>query len=223
MGERDARLILVSDLGVLVKDAEDGSHDVFVQSIASGEPVAKRQSLGARQERTAGAVGDDRLGRRRAFRRIPRSHQRETPDRLYGFQGKDASYLPVDRRDRYLNFSRFDVGGVSDRSVGEKGLTAFLFSDRGLYSAGRGDSRRARRAPESWRNKVSGVPLQVEVTDSRGPGRQTRARQALRVGLRRNQTHHRRGRADRNLYGQCLRHQGRARRFAARLDDGKSP
>src|SRR5262249_31924599 len=35
----DTRLILVTDLGFIVKQAKDGSRDVFVQSIRSGLPV----------------------------------------------------------------------------------------------------------------------------------------------------------------------------------------
>ncbi|HEO65011.1 MAG TPA: hypothetical protein ENI73_03975, partial [Spirochaetes bacterium] len=36
----DQRLILVTDLGILVKDNVDGSHDIFVQSLHSGKPVS---------------------------------------------------------------------------------------------------------------------------------------------------------------------------------------
>src|SRR5207302_466922 len=48
-GGIDQRLILVTDLGILVKDSLDGSHDVFIQSIPQGEPVsgATVQVLGA--------------------------------------------------------------------------------------------------------------------------------------------------------------------------------
>jgi hypothetical protein len=35
----DRRLILVTDLGLIVKDNADGTHDIFVQSIKTGEPV----------------------------------------------------------------------------------------------------------------------------------------------------------------------------------------
>jgi hypothetical protein len=38
-GASDQRLILITDLGLLVKNNADGSHDVFVQSIRTGRPV----------------------------------------------------------------------------------------------------------------------------------------------------------------------------------------
>ena len=39
-GVESRRIVLVTDLGFLVKDAADGTHDVFVVSVASGTPVA---------------------------------------------------------------------------------------------------------------------------------------------------------------------------------------
>ena len=53
-GLSDKRLILITDLGLLVKDNADGTHDVFVQSIHDGQPVAGRARRGARQKRRAG-------------------------------------------------------------------------------------------------------------------------------------------------------------------------
>ena len=45
----DTRLILVTDLGFIVKRAKDGSRDVFVQSIRTGMPVdgARVEMLGS--------------------------------------------------------------------------------------------------------------------------------------------------------------------------------
>ena len=40
VGESDRRFILISDIGLLVKTNADSSHDVFVHSIASGQPLA---------------------------------------------------------------------------------------------------------------------------------------------------------------------------------------
>jgi alpha-2-macroglobulin len=34
------RLILLTDLGMIVKDSVDGSHDVFVESVRTGQPAA---------------------------------------------------------------------------------------------------------------------------------------------------------------------------------------
>ena len=64
----DTRLIVVTDLGMLVKKALDGSQDVFIQSIRTGKPVA-----GATVSVLAvnGAVRADHERRRhRAFPRV---------------------------------------------------------------------------------------------------------------------------------------------------------
>ena len=44
---RDQRLVIVTDMGLIAKRAADGTREVFVQSIASGLPVAGHTS-GAR-------------------------------------------------------------------------------------------------------------------------------------------------------------------------------
>ncbi len=46
----------------------------------------------------------------------------------------DVSFLPFGREDRELNFSRFDTSGLT--GIGPNDLTAFVFSDRGLYRPG---------------------------------------------------------------------------------------
>ena len=62
----DTRLILVTDLGFIVKRAKDGSRDVFVQSIRSGAAGRRRARRSGRQQRPAGARRDDRRHRPRA-------------------------------------------------------------------------------------------------------------------------------------------------------------
>ena len=49
--------------------------------------------------------------------------------------GDDLSFLPIEDMDRRLDYSRFDIGGdVNAASAGE--LSAYLFSDRGIYRPG---------------------------------------------------------------------------------------
>ncbi len=61
-GKRDKRLILITDLGVLVKDNADETHDVFVQSIQTGRPVpgAKIDILGKNGVSVFSAATDER-------------------------------------------------------------------------------------------------------------------------------------------------------------------
>ncbi len=164
---RDQRLVLVTDLGLVVKRAVDGSEDVFVQSVSRGEPVAGAivQLLG-RNGLALATRSTDAQGRAQ----LPsfRDAQRDREPALYLVRkDEDAAFLPVRRGDRLLDLSRFDVGGVSNAAEAGQ-LSAYLFSDRGLYRPG--DEMKVGlivRAAD-WGKPVEGLPLEAVVTDPRG-------------------------------------------------------
>ena len=170
LGDTDTRLILVTDLGVMVKESLDGSHDVFVQSTRTGDPVggARIQVLGKNGQPVADAVtAKDGHAGLPSFKDL----RREKEPALYLVtSGRDQSFLPIGRYDRMLNTSRFDVGGASEEptSGAARGLTAFLFSDRGIYRPG--DEIRVGVIVKNrdWSGKLAGIPLEAIVTDARG-------------------------------------------------------
>lgn len=167
LGEQDSRLILVSDLGIIVKDAAEGDHDVFVQSIHSGEPVggARVQVIGKNGQPVATTTTD---GEGRARVASFADFTREcSPVAYVVSKGRDTSFLPVSRRDRVLDMSRFDGGGVHDAERAQA-LTAYVFSDRGIYRPG--DEIRAGWVVRSsdWKRPLAGLPLTVIITDARG-------------------------------------------------------
>lgn len=166
-GVVDSRFVLITDLGLLVKDALDGSHDVFVQSIYSGEAVAnaKVEVIGKNGlpviTATTDADGHARLPNLASF-------VREKAPTLYLVQkGGDLSFLPFNRHDRQLMMSRFDVGGVGNAVNGDR-LTAFLFSDRGIYRPGEEIRVGMIVKPADWKTPLDGVPVEIEVLDARG-------------------------------------------------------
>ena len=166
-GVVDRRLIVVSDLGVLVKKSLDGSQDVFVQSIHSGQPVAGAsvEVLARNGQAVVSRVTD---GNGRASVPDLKSFERERQPVLYLVrQHGDTSFLPVSGSDRMLNFSRFEVGGVSNANDSSK-LSAYLFSDRGIYRPG--DEIRVGLIVKTadWGGKLAGIPLEAEITDPRG-------------------------------------------------------
>ncbi len=170
LGEADSRLVLVSDLGLLVKENADGTHDAFVTSIRSGEPVAgaRIEVLGKNGQRVLDATTDgEGHARLTTFKDL---HREKEPVLYLVATGKDQSFLPVGRGDRQLDTSRFDVGGVSEEATSgaAKGLTAFLFSDRGIYRPG--DEIRIGLVVKSkdWSGKLAGIPLQIVIADARG-------------------------------------------------------
>jgi uncharacterized protein YfaS (alpha-2-macroglobulin family) len=167
LGESDQRLILVSNLGVLAKENADGTHEVFVQSIQTGQPVAgaKVSLLGLNGLPVLSETTD---GQGHAqFPKVDNFTREKTPTLFLVTSGADQSFLPFGRRDRLVDTSRFDVGGVREEGP-TKGLNAFLFSDRGLYRPG--DEIRVGMIVKSrdWTGKLEGLPLEVVVTDARG-------------------------------------------------------
>jgi len=163
----DTRLVLITDLGVLVKHNRDGSQDVFVQSVASGAPVggAMVQVLGKNGVAIIGVEADGdghaRLPTLKDF-----DHEQE-PVVYLVTRGQDLSFLPYERRDRGLEFSRFDVGGVSTPETGEK-LSAYLFSDRGIYRPGDRIHVGLIVRSSAWEKDTEGVPIEISITDPRG-------------------------------------------------------
>ncbi|MGM3276374.1 MG2 domain-containing protein [Ralstonia sp. 24A2] len=163
----DTRLIVVTDLGMLVKRALDGSQDVFVQSIRTGRPVAgasvsvvaiNGQTLYTQTTTADGVVHFP------TFKGL----EREKRPKLYIVKkGEDLSFLPIANSDRQLDFSRFDVGG--ERNATNQGqLSAYLFSDRGIYRPGDQFHIGLIVRAASWARSPAGIPLQAEIVDPRG-------------------------------------------------------
>lgn len=162
------RLILITDLGLLVKDNNDSSHDVFVQSITAGTPVAKADVsiLGKNGlpvlTRTTDASG------RAHFPTLSDFTDEREPTVYLAKLGNDVAFIPFNNSDRQLNYSRFDIGGVYNYDQELQTLTAYLFSDRGIYRPN--DTAHigmiVKRAYAQ--SQPAGLPLEVMITDPRG-------------------------------------------------------
>ena len=166
-GVTDSRLVLISDLGLLVKDNADSSHEIFVQSISTGQPVAaaRVELLGrngiAVLSGTTDADGHAHLAETRDFKR------EQLPTVYVVRAGEDVSFIPFDRSQRFLNYSRFDVGGLNTRHQDQDQLTAYLFSDRGIYRPG--EAARLGIIVRRQDFAAAGqIPLEVQITDPQG-------------------------------------------------------
>ena len=163
----DTRLIVITDLGLVVKRNKDQSRDVFVQSLSGGAPLegVTLEVMGKNGEsvltRTTDAQGHAQLPDLKAYR-----NQRQ-PVLLLAKKGGDQSFLPLDYRVRPLDLSRFDVGGVSQAT--EAGaLSAFVFSDRGLYRPGELAHFGVIVRAAEFSKSLPQSPLEYEITDPRG-------------------------------------------------------
>ena len=167
----DKRLILVTDLGLLVKDNADQSHEMFVQSVTSGRPViGAKVTLQGRNglpllTRTTDAEGH-------ASFPITKGFANEQKPTVYVVKtAGDMAFIPFERPSRRLNLSRFEVGGVHGRhSNGDRNgerLGAFLFSDRGIYRPGELVNLGCIVKSEPL-NNIEGIPVEIAIRSPRG-------------------------------------------------------
>ncbi|MEP7352682.1 MAG: alpha-2-macroglobulin [Acidobacteriota bacterium] len=164
----DARLILVTDLGLIVKKASDGKRDVFVQSIRSGEPVegARIEMIGQNGEPVV-AVTTDGTGRAQ-MQKLPDTFRREkAPLMVLVQKDSDFSFLPLRANGRDLDLSRFETGGV-ENAVSAQQLSSYLFTDRGIYRPGETTHIGMITRTADWKSSLAGLPIDVEITDARG-------------------------------------------------------
>ena len=164
----DRRLILITDLGVIVKQSKDGSRDVFVQSFRTGEPVngARIQMIGRNGLPVQAATTDG--GGRAKLPKPPQELKRErAPMLILVERDDDYSFLPLSSGGRQLDLSRFETGGVENAESPQQ-LSTFLFSDRGIYRPGETTHLGLVTRTADWTGSLAGLPLEVEITDSRG-------------------------------------------------------
>lgn len=164
---QDTRLLLVTDLGLIVKRSLDGTQDVFVQSIATGRPVAGATvDVVARNGLTVLSQSTDASGRA-TFPKLDGLTRERAPMLYLVRKGSDMSFLPTSTRDRGLDYSRFDVGGAVNALQSGK-LSAYLFSDRGMYRPGETMHVGLIVKSANWIRTLEGLPLEAEVLDPRG-------------------------------------------------------
>jgi hypothetical protein len=166
-GVSTSRLILVTDLGVLVKKSVAGGFDVFVQSVHSGSPVggASVSVIGKNGLSVLSVVtapdGHAAVPSLEGFTR------EKTPQAFVVTRGSDMSFLPVQGQERFLNFSRFDIGGLY--GTADPGfIDAYLFSDRGIYRPGDLMNFGVIVKAGDWGKNLAGLPLELSVQDPRG-------------------------------------------------------
>lgn len=166
-GEPDTRFVLVTDIGIIAKKAVDGSQDMFVQSIRSGEPVsgAKVEIVGRNGQATMTET-TDASGHVR-FLHLNELRREKQPLMIVVSKDNDVSFLPINRYDRELNMSRFDVGGI-DNAISAQQLSSYAFTDRGIYRPGETAHIGIITRTANWAGQLAGIPLEAEITDPRG-------------------------------------------------------
>lgn len=165
--QMDARLVVLTDLGVVAKRVLDGSREVYVQSLANGTPLAGvRVRAMARNGETLVSVITDGNGHA-SLPRLDEFRREKAATLLAVSLGDDLSFLPLRDYEHGLDFSRFDIGGDSNEA--DPGtLKAHVFSDRGLYRPGDTINLGFVVRAADWARSLAGIPLELDLTDPRG-------------------------------------------------------
>jgi uncharacterized protein YfaS (alpha-2-macroglobulin family) len=167
MGDRmqDRRFILVTDLGLIMKEAADGSRVIYVQSFSGRGPVEGVEiSVLSRNGTVLMNATTDGIGK--AALSSLRGLQREkAPVALLARKGDDLAFIPWARSERQLDKSRFEVGGVaySEKSA----LQATLFTERGIYRPGEPIHVGGIVRQRDWSGDLTGLPLELVVINAK--------------------------------------------------------
>ena len=119
-GIMDTRLVLITDLGFIVKQSKDGTRDVFVQSIRTGLPVesASIQAIGRNGQPVLAAMSDG-AGRAK-LAKVPELRREKAPLMILAQKEGDLSFMPFRTQGRTLDMSRFDTGKKSPANSASK-------------------------------------------------------------------------------------------------------
>lgn len=166
-GQSDRRLIMVTDLGMIVKESNSKTHTVFVQNLKTGGPVvgAEVEVLGINGIKIVSQRTD--ANGSAVFPDLSEFIEEKRPAVFVAKRGGDFSFLPFQMQGRSLSYSKFDVGGVHESSDSDQ-LTAFMFSDRGIYRPGDTANFGLIVRAKNWKHAFASVPILWIVTDSRG-------------------------------------------------------
>ncbi len=166
-GAQDKRLIMITDLGVVLKSNANGSHEIFVQSVHTGQPVANAEvallgknglPLLTQQTGSDGHAG---------FPAFNNSRDEDTPVVYTIRSGDDTSFIPYNRATRQLQLSRFDIGGEYSWANQDVQLKAYGFSSRGIYRPG-DNVELGFIVKNADLGNVEGVPLEWRIFGPRG-------------------------------------------------------
>lgn len=177
------RFVLYTDMGLFYKESADGSANVFVVSLSTGEPKENVtvQVLGV----NGLPVFEGKSEKGRVMLPSMRGlHNDKQPLAILAFTSEsgggllggekvpaDMAYLPLGGLNIELasNYSKFQTGG--NRSAVD-GINAYIFTSRGVYRPG--DKAEAafmvHQGPweEAAAKALEGIPLQIRLTDPAG-------------------------------------------------------
>lgn len=163
----DTRFIVITDLGIIAKTTANNTHEVFVQSISTGLPVdgVVVDVYGVNGLPVVSALTN--AEGRVSFENLDALNREKKPLMYVVTKNADMSFLPIASSSRHLNFSRFNIGGVTEQNQAGQ-LNAYLFTDRGLYRPGETAHIASIVRTFDWGRSLEGLPVQMYIIDPRG-------------------------------------------------------
>lgn len=163
----DSRLVVLTDLGIVIKRTLYGTREVYVQSLSGGTPIyGARVRVIARNGETLASSETDSSGHA-SLPSLEGFTREKQPSLIVVNYAEDLSFMPLSNYERTLDLSRFDIGGDANE-IDAGTLKAYMFSDRGLYRPGDTVNLGFIVRASDWTRPLSGVPLEVEFSDPRG-------------------------------------------------------
>lgn len=158
-----SRIILVTDIGILRKTNNDRSSTVFAMSFSDQTPVAnaKVDIIGKNGLSVYSGYTDN--GGKFNYPDLSELTREKRPIAVVIKRGNDSSFLPLNISDRYVDYSRFPIGGVEEENNG-KGLSGFIFTDRGIYRPGETVNIGSIIKQADWRS-LAGVAIEISIDD----------------------------------------------------------
>lgn len=164
----DARLILLTDLGIIRKINLDRSSVVFVSYLSSGKPAKDIDItvLGRNgQPIWSGVTNSDGVVDIPHFSHDEYRNEKE-PVAIVARHDNDVSFIPYNAEgEQTTEFSKFDIGGTYASNTTP--LRSFVFSDRGIYRPGETVTIGAIVENQNF-SSVAEIPIKIEITDPRG-------------------------------------------------------
>ena len=127
-------MIVITDMGLVIKKARNGSRDVFIESISQGKAVSRANItvLGKNGQAIASTYSSSKG--KASFYNLDSYHNAQAPTVIVAKKGNDLSFIPYNGSNRNISFSKFDIGGIKSYNTNpDSQLSAFAFSDRGIY------------------------------------------------------------------------------------------
>lgn len=159
----DSRLLMLTDIGMIVKKSTEGGIDAWGLSLKDGTPVSEAvYTLIARNGSTLATAHADAQGHIR-FAPDPKAGGEREPFCIVARNKTDFAFLPL----VYINGLRYDTNVWGIPSQEYCNIAAFLFSDRGIYRAGETVCGGALLKQNDWAQNLDGTPIKVTLRNPR--------------------------------------------------------